>query len=167
MDGTEALGSIAEVGAAFIGFVAILTVLSGRDGRLAATDRLRVQGIMVTSVVATLCALLPFSLHELGLTGSLIWRTSSACAMLAIVAGAVAQRRTERHANRAGESWFRDMATAVVISWSCAVVAILAFGLNMLGVLGAPSSGLYVLGLLLCLAVGATTFLSFVFHRFL
>ncbi len=77
MEGTDALGMIAEIGIAVAGFAGVVATLRAPGGRIGA--------LLATSAEAVLLALLPFALHFAGLTSATIWALSST-AMAALVA---------------------------------------------------------------------------------
>lgn len=168
MEGTEALGVFAEVGAAFVGFVAILAVLSGRDGKLAAGDSLRAQGLMLASILVTFQALIPFGLYELGMQGAKVWRIASGCGIIAALGGLCFQAISQRRASAEGVSWTEAVGIKTVIAaWGFSLLAVISLVVNSLGLVGDPSSGLYIISLILGLGAAAALFLSVVFQRFL
>ena len=85
MEGSDALGMIAEVGIAVAGFAGVIATLRAPGGRIGAYAAFRIGNLFGTSAEAVLLALLPFALHFAGMANATIWALSSS-AMAALVA---------------------------------------------------------------------------------
>ena len=164
MSGEDALGTIAEIGAALAGFVALVTVLSGRDGRLQAADSLRVRGLIMMSLVTTLLAVLPVALASAGLRDVTLWRVASIGGLVLIGAAAVQQRRVELSS---GSKWVREVGLERWIAWVLGVSAALLMAANASGLAWEPFAGGFVPGLFLLLAGASALFLGLVTQRLL
>ena len=84
MENEDLLLTIAEVAVAFAGFASIVSVLGRRSSDTPEhINALRMRGMILSSLLAVAFSLLPFLLHGYGLTGGVLWRTSSAVLLLA------------------------------------------------------------------------------------
>ena len=77
MEGGDALGLIAEVGIAIVGFAAVIAALRAPGGTLGLYAAFRVAAVLSMSATVVLLALIPFAFHYAGLTNNTIWAVSS------------------------------------------------------------------------------------------
>jgi hypothetical protein len=84
VEGADALGLIAEVGIAIAGFAGVVAALRAPAGRMAGYAAVRIGSLLAQSGTAVLMALVPFALHQAGLSSAATWRLSSAL-MLALI----------------------------------------------------------------------------------
>ncbi len=78
MEGESILTTTAEVGIAIAGFSGIAAALSGRQEPWSDSDRVRFQMLLRTSMSAVFFSLIPLVLELAKLSGSTLWRASSA-----------------------------------------------------------------------------------------
>jgi hypothetical protein len=165
MQEAYALSIIAEVGAAFMGFIVIFTVLSRRDGKLSEPDSLRARALMNAAVFVTLLALSPIAVYELGVTEDKLWRIQNWAAAFFIVVIMVFQRLSE---HRAEASWLKEVGVLTVgVAWVVVLGSMIVFVVGGLELFGLPASGLYLLGLITMLSMASLMFLSIVTQRLL
>ena len=107
MSGRDELVLMAELGAAFAGFLAIFLIFAKREGRFSPTDSLAVRSMILGSFSTVFLALAPLALAALGAGESLVWRTSSGLGLLAALSislsMALAHRRIPREARSVAE----------------------------------------------------------------
>jgi hypothetical protein len=77
MQASEELLTIAELAIAIAGFSGVV-VAFGHRGELTPVDRWRFASLLAISMGAAVLAFLPSVLHLLGISGSFLWRVSSA-----------------------------------------------------------------------------------------
>ena len=165
MQEAYALSIIAEVGAAFMGFIVIFTVLSRRDGRLSGSDSLRARALMNAAVFVTLLSLSPIAIYELGVAEDKVWRIQNWAAAFFITMIMVFQRLNER---RTEASWLNEMGVLTAgVAWIAVLVSMIIFVVGGLELFNVPSSGLYILGLITMLGMASLVFISIVTQRFL
>jgi hypothetical protein len=156
------LETTAEVAVAFAGFIGIFLVLTTRDGRFAPGDSLSIRAIVLASVVPVFYCAVPLVLHSLGVSGAMLWRISSGIIGLAgsaIIAYMVPQLLALSPAER---SSFNNL-----VGSSLAALAFLCSVANTLGWPWAPSGGLFLLAVWLCVAIAGTYFVALIFRRVL
>jgi len=157
------LGSIAEVGATFAGFIAIFVVFSGKEKKLPDADILLAISMMKTSILLTIFALAPFALQGFVYIKADMWRILSFLAGGALILAIITQRRRERAMD---STWVKDIGVpTIIISYSIVLLAVLILWLNAFAVLDVSPASLYVVGLLLLLSSSALTFLIAVSAR--
>jgi hypothetical protein len=78
-ENTDTLLALAEIGAAFAGFAALVSVIRRRSGRAAeaAHDLLRLRLVIGSSVAGVAAALIPVGLAGYGLEPVLVWRLAA------------------------------------------------------------------------------------------
>jgi hypothetical protein len=82
MEGSDALGLIAEVGIAIVGFAGVIAALRAQGGRIGAYAATRIGILFVFSASAVLLALLPFAFQFADLASATIWALSSSAMLL-------------------------------------------------------------------------------------
>lgn len=165
MQEAYALSIIAEVGAAFMGFIVIFTVLSRRDGRLSGSHSLRARALMNAAAFVTLLSLSPIAIYELGVTEDKVWRIQNWAGVFFVAVMMVFQRLSE---SRAEASWLNEIGVlTVVVAWVVVLGSMIVFVVGGLELFGLPASGLYLLGLITMLSMASLMFLSIVTQRLL
>ena len=165
MQEAYALSIIAEVGAAFMGFIVIFTALSRRDGKLSGSDSLRARALMKAAVLVTLLSLSPIAVYELGVTEDKLWRIQNWAAVFFLAVMIVFQRLGER---RAEGAWLKEMGVlTAMVAWITVLVSMVIFVVGGLELFNLSSSGLYILGLITILGTASLAFISIVTQRFL
>jgi hypothetical protein len=86
VEGADALGLIAEVGIAIVGFAGIVAALRAPGGKIGGYAALRIGVLLGISATAVLGALVPFALHLADLATSAMWALSSATVAAGILA---------------------------------------------------------------------------------
>ena len=152
----ESLATIAELGIGLAGFSSIVVALGYRSQRLGSLDRMRVIGLLLGSLGASLFATLPIVLADAGNAPSTIWRASST-ALAAGLAGLLAYAFVARRDLSEPESaalhpamWF------LIIGGFSVFIPVLAW--NAVGLRSAPSSGPYLSALYFLLVYSTAQF---------
>ena len=96
MDESSLLELTAEVSIAITGFISIFLVLAARDGRLLPVDAFTIRLIVICSFGPVFYAALPLVLNSLGLSGAVLWRSSSSAIGVAAIVIAVYMARQLR-----------------------------------------------------------------------
>jgi len=98
LENTDSLLSLAEIGAAFAGFAALVSVIQKASDKPAeaAHDLLRLQLVISSSVAGVAAALIPVGLAGYGLDPALTWRV--AAALFLIFDNGIIARRIGRSA---------------------------------------------------------------------
>ena len=164
LQGSDALSTIAEVGLGLAGFTGILVALGRSPGAFSRPEVLRLLLLLVTSFGAVFLSLLPFAIHESGVTGSACWRLSSALlAAFTSVPLAYLGYRVRRHRDEFGRVLSHTVFAIVGIGSSIIVVLQL---FNVAGLGAPPRLGPYLFGLLWLLFVASLQFARILFVRF-
>ena len=103
MEGSDALGLIAEVGIAIAGFAGVVAALRAPGGRIRPYAAFRIGVLIGLSASAVLLSMLPSTLHFAGVSGESIWRLSSSVMVLLILAILLGSIRMVARLTRAGE----------------------------------------------------------------
>lgn len=158
MEGEAGLSILAEVGATFVGFISVVTVLVLQDRELGIAYRLRARVMILTSVLVTVAALTPFGLLGLFEDQTLYWRISSAIVgFLGFLIG-FTQQILER---KAPKGWDDDIGIVAWFSqWAAAAGSVICFTANALGVFGEPNVNLYLAGTTLGMCIPMISFIS-------
>ncbi|MEN8159071.1 MAG: hypothetical protein ABFS41_03255 [Myxococcota bacterium] len=86
MQGSDVLQIIAEVAIALTGFTGIVVALRGREPQsLEGFAGIRFRILLIASLLALACALLPFFCHHLGASPAVTWTVCSAVIVLVMV----------------------------------------------------------------------------------
>ena len=80
MEGADALGLIAEIGIAIAGVAGVVAALRAPGGKIGAVAAFRIGMLLSYSGSVVLLALIPFALHQAGLTSTMIWTLTSGMA---------------------------------------------------------------------------------------
>jgi hypothetical protein len=159
------LETTAEVSVAFAGFIGIFLILATRDGRFPAVDSVTIRSIVVCSSCPVFYSALPLMLFGLGLSGSTLWRISSALTGLAGVASTVYfafQLRAVPPAERPRPAELRNF-----YAWFLTVSSLGCHIANTLAWPWAPSGGVYTIGVWAIVAIAGGNFIILIFRRVL
>lgn len=138
MRSEDALLTLAEIAATFVGFAALVSVLARRSrGELHRVTILRLRVVVVASLVVVISALLPVVMSNYGLPPETVWQASG---IAAFVVNLVAVISSARWISRAQ---FRLFAPFIGI-WVVEVVAEVSVILVALGVLRHLAPGLFL-----------------------
>ncbi len=163
MSGHDELILMAELGAAFAGFLAIFLIFARREGRFSPTDSLAVRSMILGSFSTLFLALAPLALAALDTPEVVVWRVSGALGFLVFISVsasmALAHRRIPRDARA-------DLNPRLVIAaWLLASLAMVLFLANLAGQFGGPSAGLHISALVVLLGITAINFSDIAFKR--
>jgi len=161
--GRDELTLIAELGAAYAGFLAIFLIFARREGRFSPSDGLAVRSMILGSFSTIFIALVPLALGTFDIVEENLWRVSSSFALfVSFLVGAnmgLASRRLSTE-DRA-ELGFR----APMMAWALTALIVILFLCNALAVLGPPSAGLHIAGLVALLGITTLNFGDIAFKR--
>lgn len=159
MQGSEELLTLAELAIALAGFSGVV-VAFGQRGEMTPLDRWRFAALLSISMSAAVLAFLPSVLSLLGISGSSLWRTSSAVYLFAAVFHlsffAPRLMRTARELDAPESRAF------LVASFLLAALHIFLQLLNVLGWPSPPNAAFFISGLIVWLVLGAVSFGSLV-----
>jgi hypothetical protein len=164
LEGTDTLLALAEIGAAFAGFAALVSVLRGGSDQptQAVHDLLRLRLVISSSVAGVAAALIPLGLAGYGLQADLTWRLAAAVFLVfdnGIIASFIGAYRPVRGAFPPDR-----LAVAVVSSLElveqASLVAVI-FGSSL-----APYQALYTTALIANICQAGFIFLRFVESTF-
>lgn len=163
MQGSDELILLAELGAAFAGFLAIFLIFARRDGRFSPTDSLAVRSMILGSFMTLFLALAPLVLAALEIEPATVWRVSSALTLLVIVLVAVNMARAHRRIPRDARG---DLKTGlVVVAWTLATTVAVLSAINLLGLAGSRAAGVHLASLVAILGITAVNFSDIAFKR--
>jgi len=162
---TDELVLFAELGAAFVGFIAIFLIFARREGRFSPADSLRIRSIILASISVVFFSLIPLILTHAGLSGVTLWRTASTVAFIGgLVAGGVVARK---HFALSPTDRVEVGMVHSVITWGLFVTAAIFFGINAFWFGSAPSGWPYLASLACILGIAASNFVTIAFQRLL
>jgi glucan phosphoethanolaminetransferase (alkaline phosphatase superfamily) len=158
---SDVLLTLAEVAVAFAGFASIVAIFQVRWTREDVPfDLFRFWVMLAFSLATLLFALLPFLLHFLGLSDDATWRSCSALLALFVVAnGVFIGNLVRRRVPTVVSSLTRSLNIGANTTYAVTLISQIT---NLLGVLGRPGFGLYLLGLLLILVGAGVNFVRLV-----
>ena len=163
MRGSDELILLAELGAAFAGFLAIFLIFARREGRFSPTDSLAVRSMILGSFMTLFLALAPLVLAGLSIDHSTVWRVAGALGLLVVVLVAVNMARAHRRIPHDART---DLKTGLVITaWTLATVVAVLFTVNLLGLAGSRSVGIHLTSLVGILGITAVNFADIAFKR--
>ncbi len=163
VSGRDELILMAELGAAFAGFLAIFLIFARREGRFSPTDSLAVRSMILGSFATVFLALFPLALAALESPDPVVWRTSSGAGLVVMLSMAASMAFAHR---RIPLDAREDLRTSLVVAaWSLASLVVALFLANLAGWLGGPSAGLYLSGLVALLGITALNFSDIAFKR--
>jgi len=165
MTGREELILIAELGAAFAGFLAIFLIFARREGRFSPADSLRVRSIIVSSLAAVFLALVPLGMNLYGLQGAILWRTASVVG-LALGVGVSLHVGLRQYALPAEERAAVGFVHSNV-AWGLVIVSFVLLASNIFGLFSEPTAAPYVTALICCLGIATSNFVTIAFQRLL
>ena len=151
---------VAQLGATFVGFVAIFLIFVRKDGRFSPAEALRIRALIYTSLLVVLTSLIPVMMSFVVSEGAL-WQISAQLALLLgliSIADVVRAHLAMTKADRAELVLLHAVITYGLALAATALVAALAFGL-------AAGSAPYVLAVMLTLVSVATTFITLAFKN--
>ncbi len=165
MNAADALSLFAELGAAFAGFIAIFLIFARREGRFSPADSLRIRSIILASFSAVFLALVPLILQQAGLSGDVLWRTTSAIALVGgSLAGVLVARK---HASLVPADRADVGALHSVVTWGLFALATALLMSNMFSLFSPPSAWRYLTALACALGIAASNFVTIAFQRLL
>jgi len=164
LENTDSLLSLAEIGAAFAGFAALVSVIQKASDKPAeaAHDLLRLQLVISSSVAGVAAALIPVGLAGYGLDPALTWRVAAALFLIfgnGIIATFISSYRPVR-----GE--FPPDRLAVTVVGCLEVVEQLSLLVVVLGLPLATPAALYVTALIANICQAGFIFVRFVGSAF-
>ena len=163
VENEDLLLTIAEVAVAFAGFASIVSVLGRRSSDTPEyINALRMRAMILSSLLAVAFSILPFVLHSYGLTGGMLWRTSSAVLLLAStgLAYSILSRIFAVPATATRRTWIAVVVFATLAS------TVLTAGANALGATGTSAAAVYLTSIALLLFLAGFVF-SFILISFL
>jgi hypothetical protein len=163
VSGRDELILLAELGAAFAGFLAIFLIFARREGRFSPIDSLAVRSMILGSFSTVFLSLAPLALAALEVSELAVWRASSALGLLLILSVGVSMALAHRRVPRDVRSDLKPI--LVVAAWSLATLVTALFIANLAGYFGGPSAGLHISGLVLLLGITALNFSDIAFKR--
>jgi hypothetical protein len=163
LTGRDELTLIAELGAAFAGFLAIFLIFARREGRFSPVDSLSVRSMILTSFSTMFIALVPLALAAYDFSEPVLWRVSSGFGFVVFFSVATNMGLTHR---RIPPSDRADLNTAlVVVAWFLASAGVGLFLANTSAVFGPPTAGIHISALVVLLAITAVNFADIAFKR--
>ena len=163
MESSDTLLTLAELGAAFAGFSALVSVLKGRRGQPAAAhDILRLRIVIATSVVVVAASLVPVALTNFNLSERAVWGVSAVVLLAldyAVILSFVRSYQPVR-----GE--FPPDRTAVGLYGSLEIVEQLGLVAVILNVRPELNYALYVTALVLNICQAAMVFVRYIESEF-
>ena len=164
LENTDTLLALAEIGAAFGGFAALVSVIRRRNEQPADAvhDLLRLRLVIASSVAGVAAALIPVGLAGYGLDPNLIWRLAAVIFLAfdnGIIVSFVATYRPVR-------GTFQPDRLAVVIVSALEVVEQLSLVAVIIGLPFADGPALYVTALIANICQAGFIFVRFVGSAF-
>jgi uncharacterized membrane protein YhaH (DUF805 family) len=161
--GRDELALIAELGAAYAGFLAIFLIFARREGRFSPSDGLAVRSMILGSFSTIFLALVPLAIGTFGIAEQIVWRASSTFGLLVLLSvGAnisLASRRLSP------EDRTELGSTAPMVAWALTALIAILFLSNVFAVLGPPSAGLHIAALVALLGITTLNFADIAFKR--
>ena len=161
MDSFDQLDLVAEIAAAFLGFIAIFIALSKADGRFAESDGHFIQALVLSASLAIIVSIAPRAISLFGVESG-VWFIAT---ILALFLGSVAVflqlhlqlRMTPEQAAQIHWLWH-------VGAWSLGIASAMLFVLALVD----PSRNIafYVSGATLLVPLSLFVFIGVVFRRF-
>lgn len=165
MIAADSLSLLAELGAAFAGFIAIFLIFARREGRFSPADSLRIRSIILASFSTVFLSLVPLILQQAGLSGGELWRVTSAIALVGgVLAGGLVALK---HASLEPADRVDVGAVHSVITWGLFALATILLISNLLWLFSPPSAWRYLAALACALGIAATNFVTIAFQRLL
>ena len=162
LDHFSFLETTAEISVTLAGFVSIFVVLARRDGSFEPEFALATRSILSASVRCLFFAALPLILAALSISGTALWRLSSAAFFLTGVGIAFYMTNNLR-----GLPAAQQRTIFVRFALSLVVLSMLVLVANISGWPRPPSAGAYLLSIWLLLGVASVNFLDLVFRGIL
>jgi hypothetical protein len=161
MDEFNQLDLIAEIAAAFLGFIALFLALSRSDGRFAESDRHFVQALVLSASLALVLAIAPRPI-SLFMTDSSIWPVAAGCAIFLGLLTSILQIRLQLRMSS-------DEAAKIhmlwhIFAWGFGVVASVFFISAVF--YQEKAAAFFVAGVSTLVALSLTVFIGLVFRRF-
>ncbi len=151
---------VSQLGATFMGFVAIFLIFVRQDGRFTPADALRIRALIYTSLLVVAGGLLPVMMFFL-LGGDLAWR--AAAATMLVIGSAITVDVARSQLKLSKEDLRELVVLHAVVTYALAFVAL---ALSVVVVLGYGSGGvLYTTALMLTVASVMITFITLAFKN--
>lgn len=165
MFGRDELILIAELGAAYAGFLAIFLIFARKEGRFSPADSLRIRTILISSFQVIFGALLPLVIALFQLPETLVWRVLSGVGLAtglltAVHIGSIQLQLSHEEKEAVG-------LVHSYIAWGLSVIVGGLYVANVFGFWGGPSAGLYIAGLVCVLGIATSNFVTIAFKRLL
>ena len=159
MQASDELLTLAELAIALAGFSGVV-VAFGQRGEVTVLDRWRFAALLSISMSAAVLAFLPAVLNLLGISGSFLWRTSSAVYLfVAVLHASFFSSRLLRTSQEVDAPVSRKF---LVASFLLAALHIFLQLLNVLGWPSSPNAAFFISGLIVWLVLGSVSFGSLV-----
>jgi hypothetical protein len=160
VDESSLLELTAEVSVAITGFISIFLALAARDGRFQPVDAFTIRLIVICSFAPVFYAVAPLILNSFGVTGGVLWRTSSLTIGLAGIVLALYMARQLRFL---GPGEGRKLNYGFVLG----CVAFLSCLANALEWPWPASGGLYLVTLWSIVGIAVGNFVELLFRKVL
>ena len=161
MDHTETLVGVAEISLGLAGFSGIVTVLQFR-GSWHPWDAFRTTILLIIGFGALILSLIPVAIQSFGVSGTVVWRMSSAVMLTYLIISTIVGQRLMKPLATEAIPHFRSV---MAVFWGITATNCLIQLLNALAV-GIPGvfAGFF-LGLLCLLLLGAIQFVAILLIR--
>lgn len=162
MEHETLLIGLSQIGMIFAGLISVFIIFAAKDGEFPPHEKMHVGGLVVSCAALLIASLSPFSFFVYGLDGDLLWRAAAGfsitwCVILSYygLAPYLKLSPEERKLN----GYFH----AVTVFGLVAVIATL----YTLAIIGHAPAGNYILGTLLIVPIGMSSFGTFAHKRFI
>lgn len=122
MEHQSVLETIAQVGATFAGFAAIIGVFRGGDR--ASESAIRVRDVVEASIMVTLLAFVPFLVEGYGAGEALVWKISSGIGVFVLALGVIGSMIRSWSIWRKEPGLLITMLSIILVGWTYVVLAI-------------------------------------------
>lgn len=162
MTGRDELALIAELGAAYAGFLAIFLIFARREGRFSPADSLAIRSMILGSFSAVFIALFPIVLGTFDLSEAIVWRVASGFGLLVLLPVGASMGLAQR---RLSPSEKIELGSLPIAAWILVFAITTLFLSNVFAIFGDPSAGPHIGGLVVMLAITTLNFADIAFKR--
>ncbi|MEL7545463.1 MAG: hypothetical protein AAGJ84_02355 [Pseudomonadota bacterium] len=162
MEHESLLIGLSQIGMIFAGLISVFIIFAAKDGEFPPHEQMHISGLVLSCAALLIASLSPFAFFVYGLDGQLLWRVAAgfslACCVILSFYGLTPYLKLS-----AEERKLNGYFHAVTVFGLVGVISIL----YALAAIGRASSGNYILGTLLIVPIGMSTFTTFAFKRFI
>lgn len=162
MEHEALLIGLSQIGMIFAGFISVFLIFASKDGAFAPHEKMHISGLVLSCAALLFASLSPFALHVYGLNGQALWRAAACCGLACCFVVSFFGLTPYWKLTPEERKLNGYVHAATVFGMVGAIIVLYAFAIA-----GRSPAGNYIVGTLLIVPIGMSSFGTFAYKRFI